>query len=66
MAKRKKREPYVPTRPAWMGPRRPVAGIFGPGRDFPLTTKELATLKSRQLVLFSTNGDDPWNSAPHL
>jgi hypothetical protein len=52
MASRKKRPPYVPTRPAWMGPRRPVVGIFGPGRDFPLTTKELATLQKRQLVLF--------------
>lgn len=54
MASRKKRPPYVPTRPAWMGPRRPVAGIFGSGRDFPITTKELATLKNRQLVLFPT------------
>lgn len=45
----------IPALVAWLDrARRPVAGIFGPGRDFPITTKELATLKNRQLDLFQT------------
>lgn len=48
----KKRKPYVPEpRPAWAKPTRPVAGIFGPHRDFPITAKELATLQKRQQTL---------------
>lgn len=58
MASRKKRPPYVPTRPAWMGPRRPVVGIFGIGRDFPLTTKELAEMQKRQRMFWPMFGDD--------
>lgn len=55
----KKRKPYVPEpRPAWTKPARPVAGIFGPHRDFPITTKELATLRRVQLDLFSTESTD--------
>lgn len=43
----------IPALWAWMNKhRRPVAGIFGVGRDFPITTKELATMKTRQTRLF--------------
>jgi hypothetical protein len=55
---RKKRLPYVPVRPEWLGPRRPIVGIFGPYRDFPLTTKELAEYQKRQRLLFSIHNPE--------
>ena len=43
----------IPALWAWMEKARtPVVGLFGVKRDFPLTTKELATIKNRQKVLF--------------
>lgn len=48
---RKTRPRIILARMEWGPPRRPPAGIFGIGRDFPITTKELATLQKKQLEL---------------
>lgn len=42
----------IPGLVAWYANRPKPAGIFGVARDFPVTTRELATLKRRQLTLF--------------
>lgn len=52
---RRGNEPY-PALFAWMQGRPKAIGIFGVCRDFPLTTKELATIKTKQLKLFEKKG----------
>ena len=49
----------IPGLVAWMQGRPKPLGIFGPGRDFPITTKELATLRRKQLTLFATCHESP-------
>lgn len=42
----------IPALWAWMANAPKASGIFGVARDFPITTKELATIKNRQTRLF--------------
>lgn len=50
----------IPGLVAWYVNRPKALGIFGEARDFPITTKELATLKRRQLGLFDNEYPHVW------
>lgn len=52
-----RKKPRTIYRCDWPRPRLLTVGIFGPSRDFPITTKELATLRTRQRLLFPIYGD---------
>jgi hypothetical protein len=49
-----RKKPRTIYRCDWPRPHLKTVGIFGPSRDFPITTKELASLQKRQLSLFQT------------